>query len=142
MAPLTGDVPNGVHLLTAIHGVGALVCVALAIGSAVSVGFREGLAQSGGSRLMVDFFGSWMWAFLGGVALVLAVLSYGSWNLRRYTWPMTLTAYTIGVLGSFWEVSVGIASAWVGVVVNAGVVAYAATPDVRRAYGWDGKQER
>ena len=85
---------------------------------------------------MVEAFGPWTWAFLGFIAVVLATLSYGSWQLRPYAWPLTLVVYSIGVLGSLWQVSVGIPSAWAGAVVNAGVVVYAATSGVRRAYGW------
>lgn len=128
--------PKGVHVLTAIHGVGSVVCAVLSAGSAVSVGFRQSLARTGGSRLMVAFFGDWTWAFLLFIAGVLGTLSYGSWNRRRYTWPLTLAVYSVGVLGSLWQVSVGIDEAWVSAVINAGVVAYAASPGVRRAYGW------
>jgi hypothetical protein len=85
---------------------------------------------------MVAFFGDWTWAFLLFIAAVLGTLSYGSWNLRRYTWPLTLAVYSVGVLGSLWQVSVGIDEAWLSTVINAGVVAYTATPGVRRAYGW------
>lgn len=124
------------HVLTAIHGGGSAVCAVLAVGSALSEGFQQGLARTGGSRLMVELFGGWTWAFLLFIALVLATLSYGSWRLRRYTWPLTLAVYTIGVAGSLWQVSLGIEPAWVSAVINASVVAYAATPGVRRAYGW------
>lgn len=123
-------------MLTAIHGVGSLVCAVLSAGSAVSVGFRQGLARTGGSRLMVAFFGDWTWLFLLFIAAVLGTLSYGSWSLRAYAWPLTLAVYSVGVLGSLWQVSVGIDEAWLSAVINAGVVAYAATPAVRRAYGW------
>lgn len=136
MVPEQKRVPRGVHALTAIHGVGALVCAVLSAGSAVSTGFRQSLAQTGGSHLMVEFFGQWTWGFLLFIALVLAALSYGSWNLRSYTWPLTLAVYSIGVLGSLWQVSVGIPEAWVSAGINACVVVYAATPEVRRAYGW------
>jgi hypothetical protein len=90
---------------------------------------------------MVGIFGDGTWAFLLFISVVLAVLSWGSWNLRRYTWPLTLSVYAIGVLGSLWQVSLGIEEAWASAAVNAGVVAYAATPAVRRAYGWGGTGE-
>lgn len=135
-------IPRGVHVLTLIHGVGSLVCVVLSVGSALSIDFRRGLARTGGSRLMVDVFGGWTWAFLGFIAVVLATLSYGSWKLRPYAWPLTLAVYSIGVLGSLWQVSLGIASAWTAAVINAGVVAYATTPAIRRAYGWGPQGER
>ncbi len=129
-------VPAGVHVLTAIHGLGSLVCTVLSAGSAVSTGFRDGLARTGGSRLMVDLFGDWTWLFLLFVAVVLGILAYASWNRRRFTWPLTLAVYSVGVLGSLWQVSLGIDEAWLSAVINAGVVAYAATPGVRGAYGW------
>lgn len=136
MAPDGAGVPRGVHVLTAIHGIGSVVCAVLAAGSAVSEGFRQGLARTGGSRLMVSVFGDGTWAFLLFISVVLGTLARGSWKLRRYTWPLTLSVYAIGVLGSLWQVSVGIRAGWVSAVINAGVVAYAATPGVRRAYGW------
>lgn len=129
-------VPRGVHVLTGIHGIGSLACVTLSIGSALSAGFRRSLVQSEGSRMMVETPGPWTWAFLAFIAVVLGALSYGSWNLRAYAWPMTLAVYAIGVLGSLWQVSLGVTSAWVSSGVNAGVVAYALRPHVRRAYGW------
>ena len=131
-------VPRGVHVLTAIHGLGSVACALLSAGSAASAGFREGLAQTGGSRLMVAFFGDGTWAFLLFIAAVLGTLSWGSWARRRYAWPLTLAVYSAGVLGSLWQVSTGIGEAWASAVINAGVVAYAATPAVRRAYGWGG----
>lgn len=131
-----GEAPPGVHVLTTIHGLGGFACAVLSAGSVVSVRFRDSLAQTGGSRMMVELFGGWTWAFLLFLAVVLGTLSYGSWKLRRYAWPMTLAVYTIGVLGSLWQVSVGIGEAWASAVINACVVVYAATPKVRRAYGW------
>lgn len=132
------EVPIGVHALTTLHGLGSLACVVLAVGSALSESFRRSLAQTGGSRLMLEVFGPWTWLFLAFIAIVLAVLSYGSWTLRRYAWPLTLAVYSIGVLGSLWQVSLGITSGWLSAVVNAGVVAYALSADVRTAYGWNG----
>lgn len=136
------DVPRGVHLLTAIHGTGGVACAVLAVGSALSVEFREGLARTGGSRLMVAIFGEWTRAFLGFIAAVLVTLSYGSWQLRPYAWPLTLAVYSVGVLGSLWQVSMGILNSWAGAFVNAGVVVYATRPGVRHAYGWGAGAER
>jgi hypothetical protein len=129
-------VPAGIHVLTAIHGLGSLVCAVLSAGSAISIGFRDSLAQTGGSRLMVDLFGDGTWLFLLFIAVVLGTLSYGSWNRCPFTWPLTLAVYSVGVLGSLWQVSLGIHEAWLSAVINAGVVGYAATSAVRRAYGW------
>lgn len=129
--------PRFLHALTAIHAVGALACFVMAAGSAVSPAFREGLAVSGGSRIMVDAFGPWTSAFLACVGAVLATLAWASWRRLPWTWHMTLIVYGIGVVGSLWQVSVGISQGWAAAAVNAAVVVYAATPGVRRAYLYD-----
>jgi hypothetical protein len=72
--------------------------------------------------------------FLALVGGVLAILAFASWHKRPWAWQLTLVVYGIGVLGSLWQVSVGIGEAWVAVVVNGTVVAYAARPSVREAY--------
>lgn len=107
----------------------------MAIGSATSPEFRDALVVSGGSEIMVDLFGRWTWVFLSFVGLVLAVLAWASWHLRPWAWHLTLAVYGIGVVGSLWQVSVGIPEGWVAAVVNGAVVVYAARPKVRRAYG-------
>lgn len=84
---------------------------------------------------MLALFGAGTWAFLAFVGLVLAILAYASWRLRPWAWHMTLAVYGMGVVGSLWQVSVGIQQGWIAAVVNGAVVAYAATPAVRRAYG-------
>ncbi|HBY58702.1 MAG TPA: hypothetical protein DEH78_02695 [Solibacterales bacterium] len=126
--------PRFLHVLTIVHAAGALVCVALAGGSAVSPAFRDGLALTGGSARMVAMFGSWTPAFLLGVGCVLAVLAYGAWRVRPWAWALTLAVYGAGVLGSLWQVSVGIRQGWLASAVNGAVFVYAATPGVRRAY--------
>jgi hypothetical protein len=45
-----------------------------------------------------------------------------------------LVAYSIGVAGSLWQVSTGIARAWVSLAVNAGVVALLASRAARDAF--------
>jgi hypothetical protein len=134
--PRDPEIPAGVHVLTAVHGLGSVACVVLSVGSAVSADFRSGLARTGGSELMVEIFGAWTWLFLGSIAVVLAILAYGSWKLRTYAWPLTLVVYSVGVLGSLWQVSMGIPAGWLSAAVNACVVVYAARADVRAAYGW------
>ncbi|MDX1623604.1 MAG: hypothetical protein R3199_06455 [Gemmatimonadota bacterium] len=131
---MTRDLPRFLHLLTAVHALGALACFVMAIGSAASPNFRDSLVVSGGSALMVDLFGWYTWLFLLFVGCVLAVLAYSSWRVRSWAWEMTITVYGIGVLGSFWQVSRGIPEGWLSAVVNAAVVVYAATPGVRNAY--------
>ncbi|HEX8274973.1 MAG TPA: hypothetical protein VF615_20225 [Longimicrobiaceae bacterium] len=123
-----------IHVLTAVHAVGALACLLMAAGSAVSTGFRDALVVSGGSEQMVLLFGDRTWLFLLFVGLVLAVLAHASWRLRPWAWHLTLLVYGIGVAGSLWQVSIGIREGWTAAVVNAAVVAYAATPGVRRTY--------
>jgi hypothetical protein len=49
--------PRLLHVLTAVHALGAVACFVMAIGSAVSAEFRSSLAVSGGSAIMVTFFG-------------------------------------------------------------------------------------
>ncbi len=126
--------PAFLHLLTLIHAIGACVCFFMAAGSALSSRFRDALAVSGGSELMITHFGTHTWAFLLFVGAVLAVLAYASWRLRPWAWHLTLFVYGIGVIGSLWQVSMGIRQGWIAAVVNGAVVAYAVTPAVRRAY--------
>ena len=128
------QMPRFLHALTAIHALGAVACFVMAIGSAVSPEFRSSLAVSGGSALMIAMFGEGTWVFLLFVGSVLAVLAYSSWRVYWWAWPMTLLVYGIGVLGSLWQVSMGIPQGWMAAAVNSAVVIYAARPAVRRAY--------
>ena len=84
---------------------------------------------------MVAWLGIWTWAFLLFIGLFLVVLAHASWRRRPWAWPLTLLAYGIGVAGSLWQVSIGIEEGWISAAINAGVVAYACTPAVRRGYG-------
>lgn len=131
---MAGSFPRFLHALTGIHAIGALACFVMAVGSAASRSFREALVVSGGSELMVEFFGRGTWAFLVFVGTILATLAYASWRVHPWAWQLTLIVYGIGVVGSLWQVSMGIKEGWVAAVVNGAVVAYAATPAVRRAY--------
>jgi hypothetical protein len=124
-----------VHVLTVVHALGAAACVVMSAGSAASASFRESLAVSGGSAIMVRWFGANTWAFLLSIAVVLMVLAYASWRVRPWAWHLTLIVYSIGVAGSLWQVGVGVEQGWVAAATNAAVVVYAATPAVRRAYG-------
>jgi len=126
--------PRFLHLLTMVHALGAVACFVMALGSAISDDFRGSLAVSGGSTIMVTVFGRWTSLFLTGVGAVLAVLAYGSWRLIWWAWHMTLVVYAIGVIGSLWQVSLGIPQGWSAAVINATVFGYAATAGVRRAY--------
>jgi hypothetical protein len=106
----------------------------MAIGSAASAQFRESLAVSGGSRIMVQAFGASTWLFLAFIGAVLAVLAHASWRVKPWAWHMTLVVYGIGVLGSLWRVSVGIREGWMPVTVNGAVLLYASQRGVREAY--------
>jgi hypothetical protein len=123
-----------VHLLTVIHSIGAVACFTMAVGSALSPGFRESLVVSPGSALMISLFGAWTWIFLAAVGSFLVALAYASWRKRPRAWGMTVVAYGIGVVGGLWEVSVGVPQGWIAAAINAAVVAYASTPGVRLAY--------
>jgi hypothetical protein len=117
-----------------MHALGAIGCFVMATGSAFSDEFRDRLVVSGGSALMVEIFGRGTWAFLLFVGIVLAVLAGASWQVRPWAWQLTLAVYGTGVLGSLWQVSVGIPQGWIAAVVNGIVFVYAATPAVRKAY--------
>lgn len=129
-------VPWGIHVLTTIHALGAVACLIMAAGCAISERFRLSLVASPGSALMMNWFGQRVWIFLLIIASLLSALAYGSAHLRRWTWPLTLICYSIGVVGGLWEVSLGIAAGFLAAAINAGVVAYACTGPVRAAYGW------
>jgi hypothetical protein len=128
------NVPLGIHVLTVVHGLGALACVVMAVGSAISETFRLGLVASPGSALMMDLFGRSVWIFLLMIALLLIILCYGSWRLRPWTQPLTIVCYSIGVFGGLWEVAIGIPAGLLAAAINAAVVAYASTRMVRAAY--------
>lgn len=112
----------------------------MAAGSALSPAFRDALAVSGGSRIMLSWFGQWTWVFLLFIGAVLGTLAYASWKVRPWAWLMTLLVYGIGVVGSLWQVSVGIQQGWVAACVNGAVFIYASTPAVRRAYTEAGRR--
>ena len=134
--PKHAGVPWGIHVLTVIHGLGAIACLIMAIGSAASEPFRLGLVASPGSAIMVEFFGQYVWVFLVVIATLLTALCYGSWHLRRWTLPLTIVCYSIGVIGGLWEVSIGIPAGLLAAAINGSVVAYGCTKAVRAAYRW------
>jgi hypothetical protein len=128
-------VPWGIHVLTAIHGLGALVLIVMAVGCSLSESFRLSLIASPGSALMMDLFGPAVWIFLLFLACLLGALCYGSWRLRGWARPLTIVCYSIGVIGGLWEVWIGIPAGLLAAAINGGVVAYACTRQVRAAYG-------
>lgn len=131
---MSEGLPRFLHGLTVIHALGAMVCLVMAGGSAVSGGFRNALADSGGSELMVEYFGTRTWAFLLFVGATLATLAHASWQMKPWAWELTLLVYGIGVLGSLWQVAMGIPEGWLAAGVNGAVLIYASTPGVRLAY--------
>lgn len=132
--PLKKRIPWGIHLLTAIHGLGALVLIVMAVGCSLSESFRLSLIASPGSALMMDLFGRNVWIFLLFIAGLLSVLCYGSWRLRPWTRPLTIICYSIGVIGGLWEVWMGIPAGFLAAGINGGVVAYACSRQVKSAY--------
>lgn len=129
------QIPWGIHLLTAIHGLGALALLVMAVGCLLAESFRLSLIASPGSALVMDLFGPNVWIFVLLIASLLSVLCYGSWRLRRWTRPLTIACYSIGVIGGLWEVWMGIPAGFLAAAINGGVVAYACTSQVRAAYG-------
>jgi hypothetical protein len=121
-------------MLTAIHGIGALVLMVMAVGCSLSESFRLSLIASPGSALMMDLFGRTVWIFLLLIACLLSVLCYGSWRLRPWARPLTIICYSIGVIGGLWEVWMGIPAGFLAAGINGGVVAYASSRQVKRAY--------
>ena len=97
-------------------------------------GSAERLAKTPGSRLMVDWFGPWLPGFLGGLAVFLGAMAWASHRRRTWAWRAALAAYTVGVLGSAWELSVGIQQAWLSLLINAAVVAMLLSPSTRAVY--------
>ena len=128
------DVPWGIHVLTAIHGLGAVACLVMAFGSVISARFRLGLIASPGSALVISFFGQHVWIFLMVIAALLTTLCYGSWRLRCWTRPLTIVCYSIGVVGGLWEVSIGIPAGMLAAAINGAVVGYACSKPVKEAY--------
>ena len=126
--------PWGVHVLTVIHGIGAVVCLIMAVGCVMSEPFRLSLVASPGSALMMDLFGRRVWIFLLVIATLLGVLCYGSWHLRRWASPLTVVCYSIGVVGGLWEVTQGIPAGFLAATINAAVAGYSCTKSVREAY--------
>jgi hypothetical protein len=132
--PVKKKIPWGIHLLTAIHGLGALVLMVMAVGSWLSESFRLSLVASPGSALMMDLFGRNVWIFLLLIAGLLSLLCYGSWRLRPWTRLLTVICYSIGVAGGLWEVWMGIPAGFLAAGINSGVVAYACSRQVKNAY--------
>jgi hypothetical protein len=83
---------------------------------------------------MVDTLGPWLAVFLGSLAVFLAAMAWSSHRRRAWAWRAALVAYSIGVLGSLWEVSAGIPQAWLSAAINATVVLLLLTPSTRGEY--------
>ena len=134
MGAMKKRVPWGIHLLTAIHGMGALALIVMAVGCSLSERFRLSLIASPGSALMMDWFGQSVWIFLLLIASLLSALCYGSWCLRSWARPLTIVCYSIGAFGGLWEVWMGIPAGFLAAAINGCVVAYACTDQVKAAY--------
>jgi hypothetical protein len=123
-----------VGTLTAIHAIGSLVLTAMTVYVLAGRDHAEQLARRPGARLMVDLMGPYLPVFLGGLGAFLATLAWSSHRRRPWAWRAAVACYSVGVIGSLWEVSVGIRQAWVSVLINAAVVALLLSGPTRRAY--------
>jgi hypothetical protein len=94
----------------------------------------ESLARTPGARLMVDALGRWLPLFLGSLSIFLAALAWSSHRRRPWAWYAAIVAYSIGVLGSAWEISIGIHQAWMSLAINALIVTLLLSAPTRRAY--------
>jgi hypothetical protein len=123
-----------VRTLTTVHAVGALVLVGMTLYVLARPDHARQFARSPGAKLMVNVLGPWLPMFLGGLALFLGSLAWASFRRRPWAWRAAIVAYSIGVIGSLWEVAIGIQQAWVSALINAGVVAMLLSRPTRRAY--------
>jgi hypothetical protein len=121
------------RILTCIHALGSLVLFGMTTHLLIG-GSAETLAGSPGARLMVDVMGAWLPFFLGGLAVFLAALAWNSHRRRPWAWRAAVAAYSVGVAGSLWEVSVGIGRAWLSALINAGIVTLLLSGPTRRAF--------
>lgn len=94
----------------------------------------EALARTPGARLMVDIFGPFLPLFLGALAVFLGAMAWASHRRRPWAWRAAVASYSVGVLGSLWEVSIGIHQAWLSTFINAFVVTLLLTRATRRVY--------
>lgn len=122
-----------VRILTAIHALGSLVLLVMT-SFLLAGGSAERMARTPGARLLVDALGPRLPWFLGGLAAFLAALAWSSYRRRPWAWRAALVAYTVGILGSLWEVSVGIERAWIAACINSGVVALLSSRATRLVY--------
>lgn len=122
-----------VRILTTIHALGSLVLVVMTSYLLLG-GSADQLSRTPGSRLMVDALGPWLPAFLGSLAVFLGAMAWSSHRRRAWAWRAAVASYGIGVLGSLWEVSVGIHQAWLSALINGGVVALLLSQPTRCVY--------
>jgi hypothetical protein len=123
-----------VSALTAIHATGSAVLVGMLAFVLADPTNAERLARTPGARLLVDWTGPWLPAFFAALAAFLGALAWSSRRRQPWAWRGAVAAYSIGVLGSAWEVSIGIAAAWLSVAINAAVVAMLLAPATRAVY--------
>lgn len=123
-----------VRILTGIHATGSLVLVGMTAYVLSGPDHAEDLARTPGARLMVDLFGPYLPVFLGGLGVFLAAMAWSSHRRRPWAWRAAVAAYSVGVIGSMWEVSIGIEQAWASAVIHGGVVALLLSGPTRRVY--------
>ncbi len=122
-----------VRILTVIHALGSIVLVGMTT-YLLAGGPAGALARTPGGRLMVEVLGPWLAVFLGSLAAFLAALAWSSLQRRPWAWRAATAAYSVGILGSLWEVSVGVTQAWLSVGINSVVVLLLLAPMTRRVY--------
>lgn len=72
--------------------------------------------------------------FLGSLALFLGLLAWSSHRRLKWGWWGAVAAYAFGIIGSAWEISIGINNAWVSLLINSAVVTILLRPDTRKVY--------
>ena len=122
-----------VRILTVIHALGSIVLVGMT-SYLLAGGPADGLARTPGGRLMVGALGPGLPVFLGSLAAFLAALAWSSHRRRPWAWRAALVAYSVGILGSLWEASVGVTQAWLSAGINSTVVLLLLAPVTRRVY--------
>lgn len=121
--------PTGVTVIAVVIGIGGVILALAGIVVLVGGSFLFGaLLGAGGAMAGV---------VAGVIVLVIAALylytAWGAWNLKNWAWVVSLILAALGVLGSL----TGLRSAgnWLGLVLNAVVIYFLFTPDVKRAFG-------
>jgi hypothetical protein len=125
--------------LTTVHGAGCVVLVFMTGYVLLGEQHAQALARTPGAQIMVRALGKWLPVFLAGLACFLGALAWGSQRRLGWAWTAAVVAYSVGIVGSAWEIVVGINQAWVSLLVNGAVVTMLFT--TREAYFEKRKRE-